>query len=543
MSESGRPLLAGLGIGPRIVVVFALVFACMGSLGLLLMKNSLLPTFDSMERSFVLDSAKRVVSGFDEQMSAVSGLNHDWAFWDQLYTHMQHPDKQFERSNIGPEAMQSSNLHAILLLDPKGAVRGMGTRAFSGGEQARVADLVSTLTRRWARQAIQPQRTECGLARLQNTLCVVCWTAIVRSNGMGPSVGTVVMARELDARLTDLIAQYAGAPFRIDDLTPEPPGTQETELAAWKASDFQFLQHGNVRAQFGADSITLKYQLQDLEAQPLAWLRIRMDRRLMEQGQRVIKDVLVQLAVVAMVTGLVLLVTVHWWLVRPIARLRSDVATLSATRRWDQTLAYDRPDEIGALTQGINSLLAVLREQVDVLKTLSSTDPLTGIANRRQFDERLAHELVRLGRRSGPLSLLLVDVDHFKLFNDHYGHPEGDAVLRQLGALLRASCRQQDLPARLGGEEFALLLPDTDAAGGVAMADKVMKALAALAMAHARSPTAPVVTVSMGIATWSLVHSGGAVELFAQADKALYAAKHGGRQRACVYGTPAVPRL
>ena len=115
-------------------------------------------------------------------------------------------------------------------------------------------------------------------------------------------------------------------------------------------------------------------------------------------------------------------------------------------------------------------------------------------------------------------------------------------MLRQLGALLRASCRQQDLPARLGGEEFALLLPDTDAAGGVAMAEKVMKALAALAMAHERSPTAPVVTVSIGIATWSAVLEGGADELLAQADKALYAAKHGGRQRACVYGTPAVPR-
>ena len=542
MSEPGRPLLAGLGIGPRIVVVFALVFGCMGSLGLLLMKNSLLPTFDNMERNFALDSAKRVVSGFDEQMSTVSALNHDWAFWDQLYRHMQRPDTVFERSNIGQEAMQSSNLHAILLMNLQGQVHGFGARAFGGGTVAQAGDLVAPLLRRWARQPQQAGRTACGLARLQNALCVVCWTGIVQSNGMGPAVGTVVMARELDARTLEVMAQYAGAAFTVENTAAQPAET-EVAAVAWKLPDFNYLQHGDLQAQFAPEAIALKYLLQDLEAQPLAWVRIHMDRKLMAQGQRVIKDVLVQLAVVALATGLVLLITVHWWLVRPIARLRLDVAELSATRRWEQTLAYDRPDEIGALTQGINGLLAVLREQVGTLETLSSTDALTGIANRRQFDERLAHELVRLGRRTEPLSLLLLDVDHFKLYNDRYGHPEGDAVLRQLGALLRASCRQQDLPARLGGEEFALLLPDTGDAGAAAMADKVMKALAALAIRHDSSPTAPHVTVSIGIATWSTVLAGGPAELFAQADKALYAAKHGGRMRACVYGTPAVPRL
>lgn len=542
MSTPGRPLLAGLGIGPRIVVVFALVFGFMGSVGLLVMKNSLLPTFDSLERSFALDSAKRVVSGFDEQMSTVSALNHDWAYWDGLYAHMQRPDKDFERSNIGVEAMQTSNLHAIVLLDQQGQVRGFGARAFDSGTVTQAADLVAPLLRRWEQQPRLLVRTECGLERLQGTLCVVCWSAILRSNGMGPPVGTVVMVRALDARILETVAQYAGTAFTIEDLKA-PPDAFEIAMAAWKPSDFQNLSHGDLRAHFGADAITLRYQLQDLEAKPLSWLHIRMDRKLMAQGQRVIKDVLVQLAVVALATGLVLLVTVHWWLVRPIARLRSDVAELSATRRWDETLAYDRPDEIGALTQGINGLLAVLRQQVEVLETLSSTDALTGIANRRQFDERLAHELVRLGRRTLPLSLLILDVDHFKLYNDRYGHPEGDMVLRKLGALLRASCRQQDLPARVGGEEFALLLPDTGDAGAAAMADKVMKALAALAIRHDSSPTAPQVTVSIGIATWSTVLAGGPAELFAQADKALYAAKHGGRMRACVYGTPAVPRL
>lgn len=543
MRTPTRHLMAGLGIGSRIVLVFVLVFACMGGLGLLLMRNSLLPTFDNMEHGFAQESAERVVSLFDQQLASVGNLNRDWAYWDELYQHMQRRDPAFARSNLGDESMQTSSLHAILLVDLQGRVAGFGARDFSGGAQAQAQDLLAPLQQRWARFPVQAGGTECGLARVAYALSAVCWTGIVQSNGKGPTMGTVVMARELDARALKSMAQFAGVTFTLEQLGANHSSAPKPGMLAWQLPAFQYLPKSELYAEFSKDNMAMQYLLLDLNEHPLSWVRIRMHRDLMEQGQRVMVNVLLQLAVVALATGLVLLMTVHWWLVRPIGRLRGAVADISATRRWERTLAYDRPDEIGALTQGINSLLAVLHEQVGALEALSSTDALTGIANRRQFDERLAHELVRLGRHSEPLSLLLLDVDHFKLYNDHYGHPAGDDVLRQLGALLRASCRQQDLPARLGGEEFGLLLPDTDAAGAAAMADKVMKALAALAIGHEHSLTASQVTVSIGVVTWPRVQDGGAAEFFAQADKALYAAKHGGRQRACVYGAPGVPRL
>jgi diguanylate cyclase (GGDEF)-like protein len=545
MVKTTRHFFAGLGIGPRIVVAFALVFGLMGSVGLLLMKNSLLPTFDSIERRFALDSAKRVVSGFDEQMVAVSALNHDWAFWDELYFHLLRPNKVFEQSNIGSAAMQTSNLNAILLLDRQNKIVGFGARELSGGVMPRAPDMLVPLLRRWVRRPQNPKATECGLAWLQSKLAAVCWTQVVHSDGSGPAAGIVVMARELDAATLAGIAQNAGAAFTLDpsDTGNATEDVQRAPADIWKLPDFHFLAHGDVGVQYSATTITLKYRLEDLEGDPLAWVHMRMERSLMAQAQRVVTDVLFQLAAVALATGLVLLLAVHWWLVRPIARLHADVVALSASRRWDSVLRYDRPDEIGALTQGVNGLLVVLREQVDTLETLSSTDALTGIANRRLFDERLGLELGRLARRAAPLSLLLLDVDHFKLYNDHYGHPKGDSVLQQLGHLLQTCVRQQDLPARLGGEEFAMLLPDTDTAGARALADKVMKALEALNLEHVQSPTAARLTVSIGVATWATLQPGGAAELFAQADKALYAAKHSGRMRTCVYGAPDVPRL
>ncbi|MBC7683316.1 MAG: diguanylate cyclase [Ferruginibacter sp.] len=530
MKELKQRPLARLGIGPRIVFIFAVVFALMGSLGLALMKNSLLPAFDSMEQRFAQDSAKRVLSGFDEQLSGLSVLTRDWAFWDELYQHVQHPSKAFERSNIGPAAMLTSNLNAVLFIDLEGQSVGWGMRTMSSGVAPHKEELLESLQRLWAVKPVAAQETQCGLVQLQKILSAICWSPIFPSDGHGTAAGMVVMAREFNDSALATIAQNAGAHFSIEPNTGAPavPGRA---LRTWELSPFVHLANRNLTAAYDAKNVTLDYQLQDMESKPLALVRMRLQRELAAQAQRVVKDVAAQLAAVALGTGLVLLVSVQIWLVRPIRRLQADLASLTASRRWDSALAYERPDEIGALTQGVNALLRVLHDQVQALENLSSTDALTGIANRRQFDERLNYEVVRLVRHPAPLSLLMMDVDHFKRYNDLYGHPMGDTALQKIGVLLKNFCRQQDLPARIGGEEFALLLLGTDAAGAIAVAEKLRLALYGLAIAHDHSPTAPYITASIGIATWGSDHRGEASGLLVQADEALYAAKRNGRNR------------
>ena len=534
-------LLASLGIGPRIVLMFVLVFGIMGTLGLALLQKSLLPAFGSIEKGFAQDSAKRVLSGFDEQLSGLGVLNRDWAVWDELYQHMQHPNKTFERSNIGSAVMLTSSQNAVLFMDLKGQATGWGVRTMSTGVLPRQEDLLVPLQRILAAKPVQTQGAQppqCGLLQMQKMLSAVCWTPIVPSDGQGASVGVVVMAQELNPHDLAVIAQNAGAPFSIEPYNNTPAATA---AVTWQMSPFLHFSNRDLTARYDPKTITLNYQLQDLESKPLAWVRIRLERTLATQAQRIVNDVAVQLAVVALVTGLVLLVTVQLWLVRPIRRLHAELVSLTASRRWDSALAYDRPDEIGALTQGVNALLRVLSSQVESLETLSSTDALTSIANRRQFDERLAYEFVRLARRPAPLSLMVLDVDHFKRYNDLYGHPMGDIALQKMGILLKNLCRQQDLPARIGGEEFALLLPETDAAGAIAVAEKFRQSLHGLAMAHGNSPTNPYITASIGIATWGSDHQGEAKGLLLQADEALYMAKRSGRNRVYHQRHPNLP--
>lgn len=174
----------------------------------------------------------------------------------------------------------------------------------------------------------------------------------------------------------------------------------------------------------------------------------------------------------------------------------------------------------------------VLRSQVDQMHHMARVDALTGIGNRREFDEALDTEVRAALRTHTPLGLLMVDIDHFKNYNDHYGHQAGDQCLREVAHVLRRVVRRpRDRLARYGGEEMAVLLPSTPLQGVQELGREIVQQVMALGLPHAANPLGPVLTVSAGGAV--LVPAGlddGAV-LVQQADKALYAAKNAGRNR------------
>ena len=182
----------------------------------------------------------------------------------------------------------------------------------------------------------------------------------------------------------------------------------------------------------------------------------------------------------------------------------------------------------------VEAKTADLRSANEELAQLSFTDPLTGLANRRAFDRALERECARLTRNDSTLALLILDADHFKGVNDSLGHMKGDDYLSSLGSELARLCkRQSDMAARFGGEEFAILLPDTDAEEGRRFAESVRKAVAALRLPHPGSSVAPFLTVSIGVATATKDWCSSPEALVAAADCALYAAKKDGRNRLC----------
>jgi len=171
-----------------------------------------------------------------------------------------------------------------------------------------------------------------------------------------------------------------------------------------------------------------------------------------------------------------------------------------------------------------------LKLKTDIIERMASIDGLTDISNRRNFDVTLENELRRVARNNSLLSLILMDIDFFKKYNDHYGHAEGDTCLRRVAKAL-AGCMQRagDFVARYGGEEFVIILPETDRTGAIEIAEKVRLAVIGLNIEHAASDVARHVSLSLGVTTVLGGQTVSPVDVINEADAALYKAKASGR--------------
>jgi diguanylate cyclase (GGDEF)-like protein len=223
--------------------------------------------------------------------------------------------------------------------------------------------------------------------------------------------------------------------------------------------------------------------------------------------------------------------------------LQEHLAQLSTSLTAEVRERHTAEDKLQKLIQAITRekgdleiLVQILMDQGDDSAQegeKARIDGLTQIANRRRFDEYLLQEWGRHIRMQKPLSLLMCDVDHFKLYNDRHGHQAGDECLKSVAKVLSQCYRAGDLVARYGGEEFAMVLPQTNRAGAVQVAERVRAAVAAAALPHTASPVCDRVTVSIGVACITPRPNGptDARTLVEEADRHLYLAKHRGRNQ------------
>ena len=233
-----------------------------------------------------------------------------------------------------------------------------------------------------------------------------------------------------------------------------------------------------------------------------------------------LQDQLRQVTLVLRLAAVLLLLWAGW---RYSRRLQTELAE-QVRLRAEVTAAKE------ALEEKVRQRTVELQAANLQLETLSTTDGLTGLANRRRFDSYWTEEWQRALRQGTPLAVIMLDVDHFKAYNDHYGHQLGDACLRRVGEVLRASVRRAgDLAARYGGEEFVVVMPGATLAPAQEAAQGILAAIRAQQMPHASSPVASAVTISLGVAADTPRPSEDRERLLKQADLALYDAKHQGR--------------
>ncbi len=214
-------------------------------------------------------------------------------------------------------------------------------------------------------------------------------------------------------------------------------------------------------------------------------------------------------------------------------RMRRLTRLFDRAREGDFDQPYDDtrdrfPDHITEIGRAYNKLRGHL-------EFIILTDPLSGCFNRRGFDQMAAREVSRGIRAKWHVSMLALDVDHFKNINDEFGHLTGDEAIREIGAVLRETARAGDVVARIGGEEFSILAPETDEAGAVRLADRILEAFRTRAFSSLRGRMS--ITISIGLASEEAVTDEVVRTLTARSDEALYVAKHNGRDQAVLWKT------
>ena len=230
---------------------------------------------------------------------------------------------------------------------------------------------------------------------------------------------------------------------------------------------------------------------------------------------------LASIAALVVLVGLTYASVWGWLPYAPVKVMPSDA---SSNLFWINSELFFAAPFLVLITVMADQLLAWWREREERIRQLSRTDALTGLYNRRAYDQELAREWRRVQRNGAALSVLLIDADHFKSINDQHGHAVGDRVLQALAALIQRSAREIDVAARIGGEEFAVLLSDTGATSALNVAERIRSQIA-----QSDTMTVTGVTVSIGVATLAAEES--AASLQHRADQALYMAKSQGRNR------------
>lgn len=399
----------------------------------------------------------------------------------------------------------------------------------------------------WVREASVVQQAQrgvggAGLTRHGNNIYLVSATPICDEEWRKPHVGVLVMVKQLDEVYLSRIGEQLGGQAT---LVPYPISRVETL--------------GNKAYQ------TL---LRDSAGTPIATLQLIAPTAETRRANFILHRVKKSLVGIGIIFALTSSVTMVFFLRRHLAGFMAALNRLAAGN-WDTRVPYAARDELGYLARAFNTMAHQLqrafeeqerqREQIQAqneelhalyqqlqaanaelaqlntelteanraLAQAAVTDGLTGLKNHRAFQESL-HSLVQMAERlRQPLSLIMLDIDYFKQFNDSFGHPAGDELLRQVARVLRDSARAYDVAARYGGEEFALLLPNTTLEQAVQVAERLRLAIQAIQNPHRA------VTASLGVAVYRF--GSAPATLLYEADAALYRAKRDGRDRVYIY--------
>jgi diguanylate cyclase (GGDEF)-like protein len=487
------------------------------------MDRTIFSVFTQLEKNHFIKIGNQIVKSFENRMNYYEAFLTDWSVWDDTYNFVEDLNEEYKSSNLTGSVLEDIGLSAILFFDDHMNLKHSFYKNELKHDISELAADIGKNRKKITEIAVTGQsdffmQTETSAKRF---LCVIA--PIVPSNEDKPMRGFMVMTALFDKNLVEKLSELTGyeLTYHTDVDSTEHQGGDFTRVSKQISHSLKYSDHNTVYQDFF---------LYDLNDKKILAIRLEQDRAFNTHMKNVLKNSMLTLAVSGLFTiilvGFILDKLVLSELRMKIQRFREIEQSNDISLRLDETGAR----ELKELAQAANGALDRIEILNDQIIAMSNIDSLTGIANRKFFDEQYLLHYKNAAREDKLISILMIDIDYFKDYNDAYGHLAGDQCLRSVAEIINNSLKRPiDVAARYGGEEFIVMLYDTNEEGALHIAESIRKNVQSAVKPHKASKCADCITVSIGTATSKPSRMSSSIDLIANADKALYEAKVSGR--------------
>lgn len=479
-------------------------------------------SYATLEARHLQQDLRRTLDLIHLEAENLDILTRDYATWDDTYAYMHKQDSAYIESNYGELSLKNLNLWMVMLVAPDGEPvfwhRSLNSE-FS--DKRKLLALLPAITSKRTHGFVNY-----GLLQLSNGTVLVSYRPILRSNGAGPSRGTMIMVREAGYHFVANISKLAQVPMLLQRL-------DRLDVPAWREAGAQIAAgESHVIQHLDPERVSAFAQVRDLTGRPILLLRVEHERDIWIQGQNAHRMLMWLVIAVGAVHGAVSLAFIHRFIVRRLEKMINFTAGISADRELHRRLFLKGNDEIARLGNTLNRMLDDLQtshQQLvsagEQLQYEATHDGLTGAWNRAAGMQILQRELDRSSREGGKVGVIMLDLDRFKKINDRHGHSAGDAVLRHFTSTVQQNLRSFDALVRYGGEEFLIIAPNCGMNEARIVTQRILRNLRSSSVTVNQSVLK--VTASAGVTSGAYPCT--SEELIALADQAMYRAKANGR--------------
>ncbi|MGL1892379.1 MAG: diguanylate cyclase [Spirochaetaceae bacterium] len=517
-----------------VVILFSLITISVS----MIQSFVVLPAFLSLEKKEAANNMKRIVDALNNEIDHLDTLCNDWATWDDTYNFVMDNSDEFISSNLTDQIFNEIGLSLIYIINTEGDVIWGKVFDLENNKEINlknfpqdnfvidhpIINIKNNIQDLSEYKIVGVYNTEKGPVLITTEL-------ILTSEAEGPSHGFMIMGIILNDDIIKKISAQTSVEFDIIDLY------NNSDIEAYKSiTDSLNKKPLYIEENSDDSSYNLYSYYYDIEGNPSFLIKIVFPRTISKQGKRIIKYATISIIIAGIIVLLLIILLLNKYILYPILKLDKHMTSIMKNNDFSIRLGTESKDEIGDLTRAFNYFITKIEKQRLQLKKLSTIDALTNIGNRRKFDETLLLEWNRQKRFKKNITLLLIDIDYFKNYNDYYGHQAGDECLKKIGQLLaKKTKRAGELAARYGGEEFGLIFSNNDNEDIIKLTKSLLADMKELNIRHAKSEIAEFVTFSIGIAFMSPKDNDEIKDFILMADKALYRAKESGRNQYCIF--------